>query len=434
MAALPLSQSFIYDTAKQIQTALTNVNCAHTRKDGSVQSVVFRRILVTESGLSLIYELDTQQIPHGVYADELTSKRTTHHLSSVIHHPVYAMNTTGVIYVVLLGEPRNQSKLPQEAYLRDVLDQHPGTSLTFPIGEGPSGPVWTRLAGHFLVGGETGSGKTSWIFSTVLALAKTNTPQVLQIVIVDPKAVDFTPLAGLAHLAKPIACEVEEAEELVAWLAVQMDERRRCFLQVIARDLDGYNARATEKLPYILAVIDEVTDLALRAGVKSRLYKELIRLASAGRAFGINLLLATQNPKAEVLNTLIRGNLASRIAFRVTTSEHSRAILGVAGAEKLPRIPGRMVARLGDGQLHELQAYRVTEEELAALGPADPASLLDAETKAMMQYAVDHLERRFPQTELMAAGWTRTQYRQAVVRLGQAGMLQRGEKNSLHLV
>lgn len=434
MSALPPSVEQVRSLARRIREALANLGCAHVRRDGTEQRIAFRRLQVTKDGGLVLLEVDTERLPRGVRADELLDPRTLHHLGAVLHYPVRALNTTGITYAVLLDAPAGRARLPRAVALGDALARHPGTGFTFPLGEGPAGPAWTTLAGHFLVGGETGSGKTTWVLATVLALAQTNPPEALRVVVVDPKAVDFLALANLPHLARPIACEVEEAAETASWMAAQVAERRRLFLGMQARDLDSYNARAEEPLPRLLAVVDEVTDLALRAGLKSPFYRDLVRLGSLGRAFGIHLILATQNPKAEVLNTLIRGNLSARIAFRVAGAEHSRTILGIGGAERLPRIPGRMLARLGDGRLRELQSYQVGEEELAGLRKAEPAALLDGETKQMLRYAVEQLAGRFPQEEIMRAGWTRGQYRRAVVELCQAGLLTRTKNNAWTVV
>lgn len=432
---LPMRPRDIDTICRRIVDALDNLGYAYRRKDGTTQQVAIRRRLITERGSVILLEVDTERLPRGVRADELTHARTLHHLTAVVHHPVRVLNTTGITYAVLLEDRTTRPKLPQSVDLAEALPLHPGGSGTFPLGAGAEGPVWERMRGHYLVGGETGSGKTSWLLSTLLALTLTTAPEDLKLVLVDPKGVEMLPFAGSPHLAQAVATEPEEADAVTGWLVEQVEERRRRFLRCLARDLDTYNARTEEKLPAILAVIDEVTDLALRAGLKSRFYKNLIRLSSLGRSFGIHLLLATQNPKAEVLNTLIRGNLAGRIAFRVTAPAHSRTILGVKGAEKLGRLPGRMLVRLGDGRLQELQGYWVGEDVLAGLGQRvaqDPLALLSAEEKAMLRHALGVLGGRFPEKEIReGVGVSRKAYRQARGKLEQAGVLVRGDNNAL---
>lgn len=429
MNGLPIDGETVDTISLRIADALERLGLAWQRRDGSVQRVRWRRRLLTESGSLLLLEVDVERLPHGVRADQLTDSRLLHHLSTVVHRPVRVLNTSGITYVVFMDPPA--ASLPRQADLKDALMQHPGTRHTFPVGAGPQGPVWESLRGHYLVGGETGSGKTTWVLATVLALTQTERPEELQVILVDPKGVDFVPLAGLKHLACPVAVEPDEADQALELAVRQIEVRQRLFLGRLARDLESYNAAGDEKLPALLVVVDEVTDLALRLGLKSRFYKNLIRLSSQGRSFGIHLLLATQNPKAEVLNTLIRGNLAGRIAFRVSTPEHSRTILGLPGAERLPRVPGRLLARF-DGRLLQLQGYSVGAEMMSAV--QTERTLLDAETRAMVEYARDHLGGRFPQAEIMEAGWTRTQYRQAVVKLYQSGLLRRGQNNAWILV
>jgi DNA segregation ATPase FtsK/SpoIIIE-like protein len=204
-----------------------------------------------------------------------------------------------------------------------------------------------------------------------------------------------------------------------------MDRRRELFSGVYARNLAAYNQRATKSgastLPLILVVIDEVSDIALQAGLNSTFYKNLIRLSSKGAAFGLILVLATQNPKAEVLNTLIRGNMSTRIAFRVTSSEHSRTILGRSGAQDLPRtIRGRMMARM-EGSLVQLQGFRVEDEDVLALTrrwvQAGVPALQPVE-RAMVIYAQETLDGAFPIQRIYEKFKGQISHRQ-LVKLGQ---------------
>lgn len=142
--------------------------------------------------------------------------------------------------------------------------------------------------------------------------------------------------------------------------------------------------------------------------------------------------MATQNPKADILDTYLRGNLGLRVAFRVSTAEHSRVILGTAGAEKLPGVRGRLLARLGGEPLQELQGYTVADEELAALGATGSGDFLSAPARAMLAYAVEHLAGRFPEREVSRGeGVSKAAYRWARTQLLATGCLGRGENKAL---
>lgn len=453
MGTLPISRGEVDKLTALVIDALGRLGLAHVCKDGRMQPVIVKRRLVTESGGLLLLEIDTARLPRGVNAGELIAERTLHHLAAVVHHPVRALNTTGVTLAVLLDHAAGRATLPQLAELARALPTWDGRPCAFPLGLGPAGPVWERLRGHYLVGGETGSGKTTFLLSMGLALAQTTAPGELRMVIVDPKAVDLWPLAGLPHAAgRPVASDPQDAAQVLAEQVAEIERRQRAFLRLGARDLDGYNVKAGpgDQLPRVLLVIDEVTELALTLGLKSPFYRDLIRLACQGRAFGLTMVLATQNPKAEVLNTLIRGNLAGRIAFRVTTPEHSRVILGEYGAERLPRIAGRLLARLGDGRMHALQGYAPAAadiDRLAAVAPLAPAGddgaagdsrpelLLSGPEVAMLRYGLAELAGRFGQREIMAGGWPRREYRALVGKLEALGLVHKdpAQGNALYL-
>lgn len=453
MGTLPISRKEADELTALLIDALGRLGLAYTRKDGTMQSVIVKRRLVTESGSLLLLEIDTARLPRGVNAGELIAERTLHHLAAVVHHPVRALNTTGITLAVMLDHAAGRATLPPLAELAAALPSWDGRPCAFPLGLGPAGPVWEQLRGHYLVGGETGSGKTTFLLSMGLALAQTTAPAELRMVIVDPKAVDLWPLGNLPHAqGQPVASEPQDAAQVLAAQVAEISERQRAFLRLGARDLDAYNAKAGpgEQLPRVLLVIDEVTDLALTLGLKSPFYRDLIRLACQGRAFGLTMILATQNPKAEVLNTLIRGNLAGRIAFRVTTPEHSRVILGEYGAERLPRIAGRLLARLGDGRMHALQGYAPAAADLdrlaavapvaragdhAAAGDSRPELLLSGPEIAMLRCGLADLAGRFGQRELMAAGYSRREYRRLVGKLEALGLVHKdaAQGNALYL-
>jgi len=387
-------------TARQVQQALTRLGFCYEAKDGHVVEISYKSIQIVGDAY-LLLEVDPLRLPRRVSIPDLIHDKVLHHLTAVVGKPVKRLNTTGLTYCVVLNPPKRK-RLPKVIHLD--LDARPPGDYMIPIGEGRKGPVWRSLleTGHILVGGESGSGKSTWLNAMLIALLDAHTPDTLRLAIVDPKGVEFSWCAGLAHLALPVATMVDAASEVTAWLAREMDRRGPLFAGLFARNLASYNAKAEAPLPLIVAVIDEVTDIALQAGLRSGFYTDLVRLASKGRALGIMLVLATQNPKAEVLNTLIRGNCSTRIAFRTATAVHSRIILGDVtegdGAHRIPRtIRGRMKAHL-DAGLVDLQGYLVDDDELLALaqrhGGCQPPTL-SADEAALVRFAVDKLDGAF---------------------------------------
>jgi hypothetical protein len=278
---LPISSTTLNQLSQLVVDSLTNLGYVHRRQDGTTQTILFRRRGITQSGALLLLEVDTQRLPHGVRAGDLVDKEILHHLTAVIHYPVQALNTVGVTYVIRLAGAAEHPKLPDRADLAVALARHPGGAV-IPVGLGPAGPVWAPLVGHFLVGGASGSGKTTWLLAALLVLSRVNPPQDLQVVIVDPKAVDFAPLGSLPHLARPIAREPEEAEETIAWLVGQMAERQRRFLRLPARSL-------VNRVFPLSSLMEETKKVALQIASNGPV---AVRLAKMVIDSGFNLELA----------------------------------------------------------------------------------------------------------------------------------------------
>ena len=409
--------------AERIRGALTRLGYCYRTKNGDLIEVSYRQLGLVGDQYGVL-EVDVQRLPPRVSIEKLTHGSTLHHLTAVVGKPVHKLNTTGLSYCVEL-QPRPRRRLPSRVLLD--IDGRPEGEYMVPIGRGHDGDVWRSLldTSHILVGGESRSGKSTWVNAALIGLLCSHQPEALRLVIVDPKGVDFTPYRHAPHLLRPVATTPTAASAVSSVLVSEMERRRELFAEVYARNLSSYNVRVAEQggepLPLIVAVVDEVADIALQCGLKSTFYKNLIRLSSKGAALGLVLILATQNPKAQVLNTLIRGNMSTRIAFRVATVEHSRTILGRGGAQELPRsVRGRMMARL-DRSLTQLQGYYVPDERVLALarGWADRSGrALTRLEQEMVRYAQTELEGKFPIRKMHARFGEDISYRQ-MVKLGR---------------
>ncbi len=212
------------------------------------------------------------------------------------------------------------------------------SKLTIALGTGAGGETLVAdLAKmpHLLVAGATGSGKSVFLNSSICSLLMNNTPDDLQLIMIDPKRVELVTYGGLPHLIAPVVVDVEKAVSALKWLAMEMDERYRRFAQAGARNLEAYNKdrHPGETLPYIVLFIDELADLMMTAF--DEVEHTLCRIAQLSRATGIHLVVATQRPSVDVVTGLIKANFPTRLSFALTSQVDSRTILDSAGAEKL---------------------------------------------------------------------------------------------------
>jgi DNA segregation ATPase FtsK/SpoIIIE-like protein len=413
----------VYRAAHRIRDALTRLGYCYETKSGELIEVSYRKLGLVGDRYGLL-EIDVQRLPPRVRIDKLLQVETLHHLTAVVGKPVHVLNTTGLTYCVEL-QRRPVRRLPRRVPLD--LAARPEGPYMVPIGQGLEGAEWRSLleTSHVLVGGESRSGKSTWLNAMLIALLATHTPEELQLALVDPKGVEFTPYDGIPHLVRPVAVTPAAASAVTSGLVTEIDRRRDLFAGVYARNLPAYNERVRREggaaLPLILAVVDEVTDIALQCGLRSTFYQNLIRLSSKGAAFGLILVLATQNPKAEVLSTLIRGNMSTRIAFRVSSVAHSQTFLGRGGAQELPRtVRGRLLARL-DQALTPLQGFYVSDEAILALAgkwAEGQRPVLTPLERALVEHAVQELEGAFPIGRLYERFRGQISHRQ-LVKLGQ---------------
>jgi len=225
--------------------------------------------------------------------------------------------------------------------MREVLESEAfkriRSVLRFALGKDVAGkPVAVDLAAmpHLLIAGTTGSGKSVCVNSILTCLLLNNTPADMRLILVDPKRVELTGYNGIPHLLAPVVVDTERVIGALQWLQREMDARYHKFSQSGARNIQDFNARhPTERLPYLVAVIDELADLMMLAPDETE--RAITRLAQLARATGIHLILATQRPSVDVVTGLIKANFPARIAFAVASSVDSRVILDQPGAERL---------------------------------------------------------------------------------------------------
>ena len=251
---------------------------------------------------------------------------------------------------------------PASVSLRGIIESEEWKNnhdpLTFAIGKDISGKaIVADLASmpHLLIAGTTGSGKSVMTNTLIMSLLYRNAPSDMRLIIVDPKQVEMVAYNNIPHLLTPVITDTSKALSAMKWAVGEMDRRYSLMAEEKVKKISEYNKKmeqkathpteagasedsekdqkAPGKMPYIVIVIDEMSDLMMQAG--KELEPLIVRVAQLGRAAGMHLVLATQKPIVKVITGLIQGNIPSRIAFRVLTSMESRIILDISGAEKL---------------------------------------------------------------------------------------------------
>ena len=208
--------------------------------------------------------------------------------------------------------------------------------LPIALGKNISGiPVVGDLASmpHLLIAGTTGSGKSVCINTIILSLLYRHTPDKCKFILIDPKMLELSTYEGIPHLLCPVITEAKKAASVLGWVVKEMENRYRLMTKEGVRNIDGYNAKHTLSMPYIVVVVDEMSDLMLVAGKEIENYIQ--KLSQMARAAGIHIIMATQRPSVDVITGTIKANFPTRISFQVTSKIDSRTILGEQGAEQL---------------------------------------------------------------------------------------------------
>ena len=215
----------------------------------------------------------------------------------------------------------------------DIVDKK---GLPIALGKGSGGEVHsidlTRLP-HLLIAGSTGSGKSVCMNSIITSLLTHISPLDARMMLIDPKRVELTAYNGIPHLVTPVLTDLDNVVSLLKGVIQEMFSRYKRMEAVGAKNIQAYNKKSSEPIPYFVLCIDELADLMMTAPYDVE--KSLTRLAQLGRATGIHLIVATQRPSVDVITGLIKANFPSRISFAVASQTDSRTILDSSGAEKL---------------------------------------------------------------------------------------------------
>ncbi len=221
---------------------------------------------------------------------------------------------------------------------------------------------------HGLIAGATGSGKSVCINTILISMLYKAHHEDVKFMLIDPKMVELAPYNNLPHLVSPVITDVKAATSALKWAVKEMEERYEKFVTEGARDVERYNEkmiqqdRRSEKMPYLVIVIDELADLMMVS--PQEVEDSICRIAQKARACGIHLLLATQRPSVDVITGLIKANIPTRIAFSVSSQVDSRTIIDTAGAEKLLGKGDMLFIENGAGQSVRIQGAFVSDDEI----------------------------------------------------------------------
>lgn len=269
-------------------------------------------------------------------------------------------------------EVPNKKQTP--VFLREVLDskefQESNKKISFALGKDITG---TCIVGdlsempHMLIAGATGSGKSVCINSLIVSLLYKYSPDDIKLLMIDPKVVELSVYNGIPHLLIPVVTEPKKAAGALNWAVNEMDKRYELFTKYKVKNIKSYNQQVekgfiSEKLPYIVLIVDELADLMMTCPNDVEDY--ICRLAQKARAAGIHLIIATQRPSVDVITGVIKANIPSRISFAVSSGIDSRTILDQTGAEKLLGRGDMLYSPMGANKPLRIQGAFISEEEV----------------------------------------------------------------------
>ena len=256
----------------------------------------------------------------------------------------------------------------ENVFLNEIIsnEQFNKKEIKLPIalGKSISGvPIVSDLYAmpHLLIAGTTGSGKSVCINTIILSLLYKYTPKKCNLILIDPKVLELSAYEGIPHLLCPVITEAKKATAALGWAVKEMESRYKLMTNVGVKNIDGYNSKHKKHMPYIVVIVDEMSDLMLIAGNEIENYIQ--RLSQMARAAGIHIIMATQRPSVDVITGTIKANFPTRISFQVSSKIDSRTILGEQGAEQLLG-RGDMLFMSSANRIVRIHAPYVSESEI----------------------------------------------------------------------
>jgi len=260
-------------------------------------------------------------------------------------------------------------KLEREnVYLSEIISENnfknKNVKLPIALGKDISGsPITGDLSSmpHLLIAGTTGSGKSICINTIILSLLYRHTPKRCKFILIDPKMLELSTYEGIPHLLCPVITEAKKAASVLGWVVKEMESRYRLMTKEGVRNIDSYNNKHDLPMPYIVVIVDEMSDLMLVAGKEIENYVQ--KLSQMARAAGIHIIMATQRPSVDVITGTIKANFPTRISFQVTSKIDSRTVIGEQGAEQLLG-KGDMLYMSSANKIVRIHAPYVSESEI----------------------------------------------------------------------
>ena len=256
----------------------------------------------------------------------------------------------------------------ENVYLSEIISspnfKNKDIKLPIALGKSISGiPITGDLSSmpHLLIAGTTGSGKSVCINTIILSLLYKHSPDKCKFILIDPKMLELSTYEGIPHLLCPVITEAKKAASVLGWVVKEMESRYKLMTREGVKNIDGYNTKHSHSMPYIIVIVDEMSDLMLVAGKEIENYIQ--KLSQMARAAGIHIIMATQRPSVDVITGTIKANFPTRISFQVTSKIDSRTILGEQGAEQLLG-KGDMLYMSSANRIIRIHAPYVSETEI----------------------------------------------------------------------